>query len=482
MKAVLFTIEAGLAAITLQGDYAKRFVRHLHPLHKPPQNLSFMRIVRIVEQAFFREYSRLIDDNVLWLGSGFASTNSDFYKNAERRESYGCIVANMAAYQYEFSQGRKLFVSQRTLNEGASKYLACKTGTLSQLETVNSFKRFEGSHTGKAVGQWLAEEHRAKGLLPEYVGYHCTDGASNAVASVIEYEVLTENERGSAINHQKCFAHQANRSAKFASGTGDFKNCLNRPLADVLNKCHTIVARVHRSSARLQVIREVQRSAKRTSIVLPNPGVTTRWDSSNREVASLNRIMGDFSKGLNQLISGIDSNKLVAADGTLLPVSDFTFTANDKLVLRQFECGSEPCLLLSKFYQINDATSHETLFVTKAYLALIRATSFVMYDDISHTDLEDLKARNKTVYVLAATHVAPAEDAESGRSVIPMAVCIELFRQLYASDLSERLGLSYKHDVPVPKLPADIAVACLLNPLYGGEQYFLDRSSFYIVT
>jgi hypothetical protein len=166
VKAVLFTIEAGVAAIALQGVYAKRFFQHLDPLHKPPHNLMFMRIVRLLELAFFKEYRRLIDDNVLWLGRGFASTNSDFYKNPERRESYGCIVATMAAIRYDFKGGQKLFVSKQTLNEGVSNLLSCSKGVLSQLETVNSFKLFDGAHTGKAIGEWLAKEPRRRGCCP----------------------------------------------------------------------------------------------------------------------------------------------------------------------------------------------------------------------------------------------------------------------------------------------------------------------------
>ena len=245
---------------------------------------------------------------------------------------------------------------------------------MGQLEAVISFKRFDAAHTGQEVGAWLAAEHEAKGLLPEYVAFHSTDGASNAVASVNEYEALTEMNRSSPIHHHVCLAHQTNRSAKYASGTGDFKVCANTGLSEVLNKCHTILAHVHRSSARLEVIRQVQKDANRLSIVLPSPGVTTRWDSSNREVTSVNRIMGDLNKGLLMLINGMDKDKLVGGDGEVCPVSDFTFTSHDKSILRQFECGSDPCVRLSKFYQLNAATCHETLFVTQAHLAEMKAS------------------------------------------------------------------------------------------------------------
>jgi hypothetical protein len=61
-----------------------------------------MRITRLLEKAVFREYHRIVADNALLYGTDFASTNSDFCTNKERRESYGCLVANMMAQEYIF--------------------------------------------------------------------------------------------------------------------------------------------------------------------------------------------------------------------------------------------------------------------------------------------------------------------------------------------------------------------------------------------
>ena len=95
-------------------------------------------------------------------------------------------------------------------------------------------------------------------------------------------------------------------------------------------------------------------------------------------------------------------------------------------------------------------------------------SSFVMYDDISHSDLLDLSARKKTVYVLSSTHVATAE--ENGRNTQPMDVCIETFRRLYANDMEERCG--FREDgLPTKKQPVETAIALLLNPLYGGKLF-----------
>jgi hypothetical protein len=468
VKAVLFAVESNMSALALQGPMAKRFLQQLDPLHKPPQNIPFMRIVRLLDLAFHREYQRLIDDNVLWLGSRFVSSNSDFYQCPERREAYGCIVANMFSHEYYFKDGRSLFVSDQTLNEGVRNQLAIKDGVLACCEVVVSFKRFNGAKTGIGVGEWLYDEHLEKGLKPNYIVYHATDGASNAVASANHYRLLSEMNGGleSRILHNTCLAHQNNRSAKFASGTGDFKTCSNPVLRDILNKVHQVIARVHRTSYRIKAIRDVQKSANRSSIVMPVPSVVTRWDSSSLEVASLNRIMGDFNKGLNHLLDTTDRKLLEERDGVSRPRSDFVFTPSDRTILRQFECGSQPCLLLSKFFQLHQHIIHETLFMIVARLSQMRETSFLMYGDVSHSaEVLDLTKRTKTIRVVSSHHLA---DAGDGQEEQPMDVCIQHYRYLYAKDMSRRCGLSDEDGVPVLKLPHILGVAALLNPMLGG--------------
>jgi hypothetical protein len=116
-----------------------------------------------------------------------------------------------------------------------------------------SFKLFTGAKTGVGVGQWLYNKHLLKGLKPHYVIYHATDGALNAVASAFHYRLLSE------ILHNTCLAHQNNPSAKFASGTEDFKICSNPVLRGILNKVHQIIAWVHQTSHWIKVVRDVQR-------------------------------------------------------------------------------------------------------------------------------------------------------------------------------------------------------------------------------
>jgi hypothetical protein len=106
----MFCIESNWATVSLQGTHAIRFFQLLDPHHQPPHRIAFMRLTRLLEQAVFREYHRLVTDNALLYGSDFASNNSDFYTNKERRETYGCLVANMLSQQYVFKVSC-LFVS-----------------------------------------------------------------------------------------------------------------------------------------------------------------------------------------------------------------------------------------------------------------------------------------------------------------------------------------------------------------------------------
>ena len=75
VKAVLFAVESNSAAVALQGTMAKRYMRTLDPMHTPPHNVAFMRILRLLSLAFHREYKRLITENAVAYGARFASSN-----------------------------------------------------------------------------------------------------------------------------------------------------------------------------------------------------------------------------------------------------------------------------------------------------------------------------------------------------------------------------------------------------------------------
>jgi hypothetical protein len=401
-----------------------------------------------------------------------------------------------------FQDGRHVFVSRKALSEGAKKLIAIKEPQLDDLEFVLNFQMFEAAKTGVNIGRWLVESHKDKGLLPDFLQHHSTDGASNATSSVKEYALQTQAFTESNITHSKCHAHQCNRSAKWASGTGDFTKNVNPELSNVINKVHAIVGRVHRNPQHLKVLEKVQREknryvwsslyclsqiflltlfssficiiSNRTKIRHPKPGVLTRWNSELDEVTSVNMFMGDLNKALSIMLGekGCDASLLTenqGDDGDEVDKKDFMFTASDQMILRQYECGAEPVLFLSKFFQDGKATSHEILFQLRSRIEQMRSQKFVMYSDISHSDLEEHGKRSKAETVL---HDNLVDYDEIGRTQ-PMCLCIEQFRKHFADDLERRCGFVELNDKDqwddTVKLPVDIAVACLLNPLYGGK-------------
>jgi hypothetical protein len=268
VRCVMFCVEANCATVAVMGRFANRFFNCLDPTFIPPQRLPFMRIIHLLEKALFREFQLIVNDNYLLYGNNFVSTNSDFYTNSERRQSFGCLVSNMLAKRYVFIDHRKLFMSTRTFKEMAKGHVLALEEEMHDLETVLAFNQFGGPKTSKNIASWLQKGHELAGIKPSMISSHSTDGASNAVGSAIEYQELTNYLRETEIQHYTCFAHQVNRSARYASGTGDFATNQNEDMSAVLKKMHEINGRIFRSEKRLEVLFKVQRERGRYVIEL----------------------------------------------------------------------------------------------------------------------------------------------------------------------------------------------------------------------
>ena len=133
----------------------------------------------------------------------------------------------------------------------------------SDLEVVLSFDRFPDAKTAKNIAQWLKIGHLRGGIKPDYLLCHSTDGASNAKGSAMEYKAILAAMKAKDITHYTCYAHQVNRSAKFASGTGDYVENSNVELSVVLKKMHEINSRIFRNESRLKVLYQVQKDRNR---------------------------------------------------------------------------------------------------------------------------------------------------------------------------------------------------------------------------
>jgi hypothetical protein len=147
-----------------------------------------------------------------------------------------------------------VFVSNKLYHDTAKNMVVTALSGKSDLETVISFERFHEAKTSKNIADWLKTSHAKAGLRGQFIMCHSTDGASNAVGSSMEFQAMMDATKSSSIRHYTCYAHQVNRSAKFASGTGDFVANENRELSDVLKKLHEINGRFFRSEARLKIL------------------------------------------------------------------------------------------------------------------------------------------------------------------------------------------------------------------------------------
>jgi hypothetical protein len=155
-----------------------------------------------------------------------------------------------------------VYVSNRSYNEGAKNLVVLEVSEKTNLEIVIAFQKFSDCKTGKNISEWLLFSHLKSGLKGEYIMCHSTDGVSNAIASSMEFQAMTNAVKVSSIRHYTCYTHQENRSAKFASGTGDFKHQANPELAKVLKKLHKINGRIYRSETRLKILFGVQTQKK----------------------------------------------------------------------------------------------------------------------------------------------------------------------------------------------------------------------------
>jgi hypothetical protein len=203
----------------------------------------------------------------------------------------------------------------------------------------------------------------------------------------------------------------------------------------------------------------------------PYRRVATRWNSDHKEVRATNIFMGDLQRSLVIMLgeNGCDVHLLQDADGDPVDRMTMMFSPTEQTILWQYECGSEPVVLLSKFFQLDVPTSHLVLVHLQARIEQLREPKFAMFADILHNPLEVLTGRNKTETVLSDE----VTDCDDHGRVEAMHRCVAKFRSVFADNLAVRCGLVIKDNdkvlVPVKDLPQDIGISCLLHPLVGGK-------------
>jgi hypothetical protein len=83
------------------------------------------------------------------------------------------------------------------------------------------------------------------------------NGASNAIGSMQEFEVLTHDGCPTSVDFAICYAHQNERSGGKASGTVKFEEITHDNLGDLLKKSHEIQVRISTAPKRMHAYWQV---------------------------------------------------------------------------------------------------------------------------------------------------------------------------------------------------------------------------------
>ncbi len=103
------------------------------------------------------------------------------------------------------------------------------------------------------------------------------DGASNAIGSLAEYEVLSRASCPNDVDFNVCLAHQNKCSGGYASSTIKFAEPVNDD-GGVLTKNHQIHVHLNWSALRMKVYCSVQERHECKPKLSPDPAGETGWN------------------------------------------------------------------------------------------------------------------------------------------------------------------------------------------------------------
>jgi hypothetical protein len=219
------------------------------------------------------------------LGPGFMCGCIDFWTDGHHKESYGALVVDMLAEQYDMENGQSLFMSRETkeklMKEKLMEDSLLVTGKpiLDHLEYVLNFEPFTKSKTIVNVTEWMFESTAEGKVQKDDFGHLAADGGSNAVGAVQEYEVVGQEQGGQTNNTDFtiCHAHQQERSGSFAAGTAKFASLPDELLGKVLEKNHLIQVPMNQNRGRNDCYGGVQCSKSCDPKLNPAPANKVRW-------------------------------------------------------------------------------------------------------------------------------------------------------------------------------------------------------------
>jgi hypothetical protein len=240
---------------------------------------------------------------------------------------------------------------------------------------VLTFEIIDKPKTCANVCDWMAESFVEASLTNQDINQLAADGASNAIGSTAEYELLTQPTRSNDVELSVCNAHQNEWLGGYAVGMIAFAVPANQELGDILDKSHGIQVGLSRSSIRMAIYHDIQVKNKHKPILVPGPTNKTRWNGTIDETIRANTIMGDVYESLDILLGegGDDRAKLVNKT-----MAESTYTDNDKMVLQQFEGAAVPAKVYSKFTQDTKETRSYVLYESKLAIASSRKDTFTI--------------------------------------------------------------------------------------------------------
>ncbi len=147
--------------------------------------------------------------------------------------------------------------------------------TLSCLEHVLNFERFDKSKTCTNFSDWMFESFCEATVLNGDFLQLAADGASNAIGSIVEFESLSRHIRLNDVALSVCIADQNERSGGYASGTFAFAEPANDELGLIIDKSHKIQVCMSRSSQRMTVYRDIQTENNHRPMLIPDPANKT---------------------------------------------------------------------------------------------------------------------------------------------------------------------------------------------------------------
>ena len=179
-------------------------------------------------------------------------------------------------------------------------------------------------------------------------------------------------------------------------------------------------------------------------------------------------IMGDVSDTLDELLSadGMDFGLLTEEEQAKNDNSNYSYTEHDKKVMRQWEGVAEPANRLCKFLQDDTNAWSQVTFELRIAIQDTTAPTVPIFSDISCMDrTKDLRNRgDKTVLVKKSGVDVSLDVANNYTKVEVMDPAVEKYCDLYAQDLSQRLGLDAN------ELPTSLTNHVLMNPMFGREK------------